>query len=95
VAATRCINLFRVTDSTTEQPPLGRVIALPHMSGLSNHAERPLLFVIQWFSVGPYLYFGLFSVRHDLRFKKRLPKNTLPPPKTFPIFIAVPSVEDQ
>jgi hypothetical protein len=27
--------------------------------------------------------------------KKRLPKNTLPPPKTFPIFIAVPSVEGQ
>ena len=27
--------------------------------------------------------------------KERLPKSTLPPPKTFPIFIAVPSVEDQ
>ena len=30
-----------------------------------------------------------------VRHKKRLPKNTLLPPKTFPIFIAVPSVEDQ
>jgi len=30
-----------------------------------------------------------------VRHKKRLAKNTLPPPKTLAIFIAVPSVEDQ
>jgi len=30
-----------------------------------------------------------------VRHKKRLPKNTPPPPKTLPIFIAVPCVEDQ
>jgi hypothetical protein len=37
-------------------------------SGQGNYEEPPLLFVIQWLSVGPYLYFGFFPVHYDLRF---------------------------
>jgi len=47
---------------------VGSVKSFLSKSALSIISELSLLFVIQRFSVRPYLYFGLFSVGRDLRF---------------------------
>jgi hypothetical protein len=47
--------------------PTSLDVLTSHLVWASSHEDGSLLFVIQWLSIRPYLYFGFLSIRHDFR----------------------------